>query len=65
MLAQFNEFLSNTDTEEIYDKWNVADISQLTIDKDLDTSNPTIIAGFYLDHRPLSFKDGPDYKGFK
>ena len=65
LLAQFNEFLSNTDTEEIYDKWNVADISQLTIDKDLDTSNPTIIAGFYLDHRPLSFKDGPDYKGFE
>ena len=63
LLDQFNEFLSKTNTEEIYDKWNVDDTTKLTIDKNLNTNAETLDAGFLLDISPLCFLEGSEIKG--
>ena len=65
LLDQFNEFLSKTNTEEIYDKWNVDDTTKLTIDKNLNTSAETLDAGFLLDISPLCFLEGSEIKGYE
>ena len=65
LLDQFNEFLSKTNTEEIYDKWNVDDTTKLTIDKNLNTSAETLDAGFLLDINPLCFLEGSEIKGYE
>ena len=65
LLNDFNKFLSTINLKEIYDKWNVADTSSLTIDKNLNTSAPIINAAFLMDLRPLCFMDGIEIKGYE
>ena len=65
LLNEFNEFLSNVNKKEIYDKWNVDDISNLTIDKNLNESNPILNAGFKTNLRPLCFKKGNEILGYE
>ena len=65
MLDKFNQFLSNTNLKEIYDKWNVNDTTKLTIDKSLNTSAETINAAFLMDLNPLCFLEGTEVKGYE
>ena len=65
LLNEFNEFLSKVNKKEIYDKWNVADISKLTIDKNLNESAPLINAGFEMNLRPLCYKEGNEILGYE
>ena len=65
LLDKFNQFLSNTNVKEIYDKWNVDDTSKLTIDKNLNTNAETINAAFLMDLNPLCFLEGSEVKGYE
>ena len=65
LLNEFNEFLSNVNKKEIYDKWNVADTSKLTIDKNLNKSAPLLNAGFLMNLKPLCYKDGDEILGYE
>jgi ABC-type amino acid transport substrate-binding protein len=65
LLDKFNQFLSNTNIKEIYDKWNVEDTTKLTIDKNLNTSAETINAAFLMDLNPLCFLEGIEVKGYE
>ena len=65
LLDKFNQFLSNTNLKEIYDKWNVNDTTKLTIDKNLNTSAETINAAFLMDLNPLCFLEGTEAKGYE
>ena len=65
LLNEFNEFLSNVNKKEIYDKWNVADTSKLKIDKNLNKSAPLINAGFVMNLKPLCYKDGDEILGYE
>ena len=65
LLNEFNEFLSNVNKKEIYDKWNVADTSKLTIDKNLNKSAPLLNAGFVMNLKPLCYKDGDEILGYE
>ena len=65
LLDKFNQFLSNTNLKEIYDKWNVNDTTKLTIDKSLNTSAETINAAFLMDLNPLCFLEGTEVKGYE
>jgi len=65
LLDKFNQFLSNTNLKEIYDKWNVDDTTKLTIDKSLNTSAETINAAFLMDLNPLCFLEGTEVKGYE
>lgn len=65
LLNEFNDFLSKTNLKEVYDKWNVKDTSDVTIDKNLNTSAPIIIAGFDTELRPLCYKEGEEIKGYE
>ena len=65
LLDKFNQFLSNTNLKEIYDKWNVNDTTKLTIDKNLNTSAETINAAFLMDLNPICFLEGIEAKGYE
>ena len=65
LLDKFNQFLSNTNLKEIYDKWNVNDTTKLTIDKNLNTSAETINAAFLMDLNPMCFLEGREEKGYE
>ena len=65
LLDKFNQFLSNTNLKEIYDKWNVNDTTKLTIDKNLNTSAETINAAFLMDLNPICFLEGTEAKGYE
>ena len=65
LLDKFNQFLSNTNLKEIYDKWNVNDTTKLTIDKNLNTSAETINAAFLMDLNPMCFLEGTEPKGYE
>ena len=65
LLNEFNEFLSNVNKKEIYDKWNVADTSKLKIDKNLNKSAPLINAGFVMNLKPLCYKEGDEILGYE
>ena len=65
LLNEFNEFLSNVNKTEIYDKWKVADTSKLTIDKNLNESDPIINAGFTMNLKPLCYKEGNEVLGYE
>ena len=65
LLDKFNQFLSNTNLKEIYDKWNVNDTTKLTIDKNLNTSAETINAAFLMDLNPMCFLEGTEAKGYE
>ena len=65
LLDKFNQFLSNTNLKEIYDKWNVNDTTKLTIDKNLNTSAETINAAFLMDLNPMCFLEGTEEKGYE
>ena len=65
LLDKFNQFLSNTNLKEIYDKWNVDDTAKLTIDKNLNTSAETINAAFLMDLNPMCFLEGTEEKGYE
>lgn len=64
LMNEFNEFIKTIDLKEIYNKWNVADTTHLSIDTNLGGSK-TIKAGFVVDSRPLSFYEGNEVKGFE
>ena len=53
LLNEFNQFLSNVNLTELYIKWNVSNTINVTIDKNLNSSAPTINAAFYVDFKPL------------
>ena len=65
LLNEFNQFLSTVNLTEIYNKWNVEDISNISIDKNLNTSATLINAAFLMDLRPLCFMDGTEIKGYE
>ena len=65
LLNEFNQFLSTVNLKEIYDKWNVEDISNISVDKNLNTSATLINAAFLMDLRPLCFMDGIEIKGYE
>ena len=65
LLNEFNQFLSNVNLTEIYIKWNVSNTSNVIIDKNLNTSAPTINAAFLMDLKPLSFKENNEMKGYE
>ena len=65
LLNEFNQFLSNVNLTEIYIKWNVSNTSNVIIDKNLNTSAPTINAAFLMDLKPLSFKEKDEMKGYE
>ena len=65
LLNEFNQFLSNINITELYIKWNVTNTTNVKIDKTLNTSAPTINAAFYMDLKPLSFKERDETKGFE
>lgn len=64
LMEEFNNFINTIDLKELYNKWNVADTSGLSIDTDLSGSK-TIKAGFIVESRPLSFYEGKGIKGFE
>ena len=63
LLKEFNEFISSINLEKIYKKWNVADTSKLTVDRNLNTSGTEIKVGFSIDTRPTCYYEGNDLKG--
>ena len=65
LLNKFNEFLSKVNKKEIYDKWNAADTSKLTIDKNLNESDQLINVGFLMDLKPLCYKEGNEILGYE
>ena len=65
LLNEFNQFLSNVNLTELYIKWNVSNTINVTIDKNLNTSAPTINAAFYVDFKPLSFIEYNEMKGYE
>ena len=66
LLQEFNEFLSNTNQEELYNQW-MSNPEDMTIDKDYETESnaKTITAAFYLVNKPLTYRDGSDIRGFE
>ena len=65
LLNEFNQFLSNVNLTELYIKWNVSNTINVTIDKNLNSSAPTINAAFYVDFKPLSFIEYNEMKGYE
>lgn len=63
LLKEFNEFISDLNLDKIYKKWNVADTSKLTVDRDLNPKGKEIKVGFSIDTRPTSYYEGNDLKG--
>ena len=65
LLNEFNQFLLNVNLTELYIKWHVANTSSVTIDKNLNTSAPTIDVAFNMDLKPLSFIENNEMKGYE
>ena len=56
LLNEFNEFLEKQDVEELYEKWDVEDASNILFEKDNYQGVKKIKFGFLTDCKPFSFK---------
>jgi len=64
LLNEFNDFLSNFDTESLYNKW-IKPNTSLLIDKNLNKSAKIINAAFFIGIRPMCYYEIEEEKGFE
>ena len=64
LLNEFNDFLSNFDTESLYNKW-IKPNASLHIDKNLNKSAKIINAAFYMEIRPMCYYEIEEEKGYE
>ena len=65
LLNEFNEFLEKQDVEELYEKWDVEDASNILFEKDNYQGVKKIKFGFLTDCKPFSFKINDEFKGIE
>lgn len=65
LLNEFNEFLSEIDTQTIHDQWKSNPLG-MTVDRDLDTNaERTLTAAFYITVRSLTYRTGEEFSGYE
>jgi ABC-type amino acid transport substrate-binding protein len=66
LLSEFNQFILSNDIDSLYYKWTNYDITNLTIDTNLDSSKgKTINVGINMDFVPLGFFYYDQPKGYE
>lgn len=60
-----NSYLSTKNLTEEYPKWNVRDTSNLTVDKSLNRSAPTIRVAMFPDTKPICFEQNNEITGYE
>jgi ABC-type amino acid transport substrate-binding protein len=66
LLSEFNQFIFSNDIDSLYYKWTNYDITNLTIDTNLDSSKgKTINVGINMDFVPLGFFYYDQPKGYE
>ena len=64
LINEFNDFLSNFDTESLYNEW-IKPNDSLHIDKNLNKSAELINAAFFMEIRPMCYYELEEEKGFE
>lgn len=65
LISEFNTFLEDVDKDKLFEKWDVEDDSNLSVEKDNYTGTKTIKAGFYAETKPLSYYSNGELKGYE
>ena len=65
LMKEFNEFLSKTDIDALYNKWTQGITKNLYVDTNLTTNGNTLNVAINMDFIPLCFYSFDDPKGYE